>query len=439
MSDFFLSLISPMSVMTASFIVFLLLRMPLAFTIGISSLLFFIVDGSSPLIIPVQKMVTASQNPALLAVPFFILAGNLMNAAGITERLIKFCMVVTAHIAGGLAHVTILLSAIMGGISGSAIADVAMQSKILGPSMIQKGYSKGYSAAAIGLSGLITATIPPSIGLILYGFVGEVSIGRLFLAGIVPGFLMTVFLMLAASIMAKKKGYKKEQERPASLKEISVNMIQCIWALLFPILLIITIRFGIFTPSEAGSFAVIYAAFVGFFIYKELTWKKLIIVLKQTVCDNAVIMLIISFSSIFGYVIVKNQVPQDLSQLILGITSHPHLLLILVLLFLVVSGMLMEGTVNVLLLTPIFLPIMEGAGVDPVHFGILMMTIVTMGGMTPPVGVAMYTACSILECPTKDYIAQSVPFLLAIFILIALLIIFPNLVLFLPNWVYGAP
>lgn len=383
MSNFIDMLTSPMAVMVISFTVFLLLRMPLAFTIAISSILFFVVDGRSPLIIPVQKMVTASQNPALLAVPFFVLAGNLMNAAGITSRLIKFCMTVTAHIRGGLAHVTILLSAIMGGISGSAVADVAMQSKILGPSMIKKGYSKGYSAAAIGLSGLITATIPPSIGLILYGFVGEVSIGRLFLAGIVPGALMTVFLMVAASIMAKRKGYKKERDKPASVKEVSVSFIQCIWAIMFPVILLVTIRFGIFTPSEAGSFAVVYAAFVGFFIYKELTWPILVDVVKQTVVDNAIIMLIISFSSIFGYVIVKNQVPQDLSQLILGITTNPHLLLVLILTFLVVAGMLMEGTVNVLLLTPIFLPIVEGAGIDPVHFGILMMTIVTMGGMTP--------------------------------------------------------
>ncbi|WP_228481376.1 TRAP transporter large permease [Vibrio fluminensis] len=437
MADFINSLISPMGVLVISFIVFLMLRMPLAFAIAISSVLFFVVDGASSFIIPVQKMVLASQNPALLAVPFFVFAGNLMNSAGITQRLIAFCSKITAHLVGGLAHVTVLLSAIMGGVSGSAVADVAMQSKILGPDMLKRKYSKGFVAASIGLSGLITATIPPSIGLILYGFVGEVSIGRLFLAGIVPGLLMTVFLMVTVSIVANKRGYIREQEHKTPAKEVFITLKECFWALLFPILLIVTIRFGIFTPSEAGSFAVFYALFIGLFVYKELTIAKIVEVLKQTVVDNAVIMLIISFSGIFGYVIVDNQVPQFLSKEILDITTHKYFLLVIILVFLAIVGMFMEATVNVLLLTPIFLPIIQGVGVDPVHFGILMMIIVTMGGMTPPVGVAMFTACSILDCPTKDYIKESVPFLLAIFLLLVVLIIFPDLVLFLPNMVYN--
>ncbi|MGD8110458.1 TRAP transporter large permease [Vibrio sp. TRT 17S01] len=437
MMDFISSIISPMGALIISFALFLILRMPLAFAIAIASLLFFVMDGRSSLIIPVQKMVLASQNPALLAVPFFVLAGNLMNAAGITRRLIAFCSTLTAHLVGGLAHVTVLLSAIMGGVSGSAVADVAMQSKILGPAMLKRKYSKGFVAASIGLSGLITATIPPSIGLILYGFVGEVSIGRLFLAGIVPGILMTLFLMVTVSIVANKRGYAREQEERTPPKKIFETFIQCFWALLFPVLLIITIRFGIFTPSEAGSFAVFYAFFIGLFVYKELNYQKIVEVLQQTVVDNAVIMLIISFSGIFGYIIVNNQIPQYLSQEILSITTHKYFLLIVILTFLAIIGMFMEATVNVLLLTPIFLPIVQGVGVDPVHFGILMMTIVTLGGMTPPVGVAMFTACSILDCPTKSYIKESVPFLLAIFLLILVLILLPDVVLFLPNLAYG--
>lgn len=437
MIDLITSIISPMGVLVISFILFLMLRMPLAFAIAISSVLFFVFDGASSFIIPVQKMVLASQNPALLAVPFFVFAGNLMNSAGITQRLIAFCSTITAHLVGGLAHVTVLLSAIMGGVSGSAVADVAMQSKILGPDMLKRKYSKGFVAASIGLSGLITATIPPSIGLILYGFVGEVSIGRLFLAGVVPGILMTIFLMITVSIVSNKRGYMREQEHRTPAKKVLKTLKECFWALLFPILLIVTIRFGIFTPSEAGSFAVFYALFIGLFVYKELTLSKIVEVLKQTVVDNAVIMLIISFSGIFGYVIVDNQVPQFLSKEILDITTHKYFLLVIILLFLAIVGMFMEATVNVLLLTPIFLPIIQGVGVDPVHFGVLMMIIVTMGGMTPPVGVAMFTACSILDCPTKDYIKESLPFLLAIFLLLIVLVIFPDLVLFLPNMVYN--
>ncbi len=435
--DFLTNFLSPISVLVISFAVFLILRMPLAFAIAISSVLFFVVDGSSSFIIPVQKMVLASQNPALLAVPFFVLAGNLMNAAGITQRLIYFCSTLTAHMFGGLAQITVLLSAIMGGISGSAIADVAMQSKILGPSMLKKGYEKGFVASSIGLSGLITATIPPSIGLILYGFVGEVSIGRLFLAGIIPGILMTIFLMVTVSLISHKKGYRPEQIEMTPLPKVMDALKQCYWAILFPILLIVSIRFGVFTPSEAGSFAVVYAFLVGQFAYKELNIKKLIAVLHDTVIDNAVIMLIISFSGIFGFIIVDNRIPQELSQVILGITENPFLLLASILIFLAIIGMFMEATVNVLLLTPIFLPIITSVGVDPVHFGILMMTIVTLGGMTPPVGIAMFTACSILDCPTRDYISSSIPFLLAIILLIVTLALFPQLVLFLPNIAYG--
>ncbi|MDP2571558.1 TRAP transporter large permease [Vibrio penaeicida] len=430
-------LVTPTSILAISFAVFLVFRMPLAFAIAISSVLFFVVDGKSSFIIPIQKMVVASQNPALLAVPFFVLAGNLMNAAGITKRLIYFCSTVTAHMIGGLAQVTVLLSAVMGGISGSAIADVAMQSKILGPAMLKKGYKKGFVAASIGMSGLITATIPPSIGLILYGFVGEVSIGRLFLAGIIPGFLLTVFLMITVSIVSRKSGYVKEQDHVTPLPEIKDAFLKCYWAILFPVLLIVSIRMGIFTPSEAGSFAVVYAFLVGRFAYKELDFKKIVEVLNDTVIDNAVIMLIISFSGIFGYIIVDNKIPQSLSESILSVTNNPHLLLALTLIFLAIIGMFMEATVNVLLLTPIFLPIVTGVGIDPVHFGILMMTIITLGGMTPPVGIAMFTACSILDCPTKDYVRSSVPFFIAIVLLIIVLAVFPQLVLFLPDLAYG--
>ncbi|WP_135381578.1 TRAP transporter large permease [Vibrio tasmaniensis] len=430
-------ILSPLFIMGTLFVILLTLRMPLAFTIGIASIAFFLVSGKSSLIIPIQKLVLASQNPALLAIPFFVLAGNLMNSAGITSRLIKFCMLLTAHMAGGLAQVTIILSAIMGGVSGSAVADVAMQSKILGPDMIQKNYSKGFIATSISFSGLITATLPPSVGLILYGFVGNVSIGRLFLAGIIPGILMTIFLMFTVSIISKKRGYTADQEKMTELPKIAKSLLECFWAILFPVILIVTIRFGIFTPSEAGSFAVVYAFVVGKFAYKELTYEKLAQVFKSTVIDNATIMLIISFSGLFGYIIIDNQIPQTMTSTLISITENKYALLFLILSFLFIIGMFMEGTVNVLLLTPIFLPILKNVGVDPVHFGILMMTIVTLGAMTPPVGVAMFTSCSILKCPTAQYIKESWPFLIAIFSLILTLVAFPNLVLGLPNLVYN--
>lgn len=426
-----------MLLMGSIFLVLLLLGMPIAFTIGISALAFVFAEEFIPLTIAVQKMISSTQSFPLLAVPFFVLAGNLMNATGITSRLIRFAHVLTGHLIGGLAHVSVVLSALMGGISGSAVADAAMESRLLGPSMIKAGYSKGYSAAVIALSSLITATIPPSIGLILYGFVGEVSIGKLFIGGIVPGLLMTFILMGVSWLTAKKRGYGRARETRATLPEFKEAFKESFLALLFPLILIVGIRFGIFTPSEAGAFAAVYAFVVGKFVYKELTWETLKEVLRQTVRDNGIIMLIITCSGIFGYAIVYNRMPQTIAQWLLGVTNSPGLLLFIVLTFLFIAGMFMEATVNTLLLTPIFLPIMKSVGVDPVHFGILMMTIITMGGMTPPVGVAMYTTCSLLDCPTGEYIRDSIPFVAAILLEVALLAMFPSVVLFLPNLVFG--
>ena len=419
------------------FLLFLFLGMPLSFSIAVSSIVFFIVNPDVSLAIPIQKMASSTQSFPMMAIPFFVLAGNLMNSAGITERLLKFCLVITRRMVGGLAHVTILLSAFMGGISGSAIADVAMQSRLLGQAMIDRKYSRGFSAAIISLSGLITATIPPSIGLILYGFVGEVSIGRLFLAGIVPGILMTIFLMVPTHLISKKRGYDKASDDNVVEGEFWSCLYESKWAIMFPIILIVGIRFGIFTPSESGAFAVVYALVIGFFVYKDLTIAKFKQVLYQSVLDIGVILYIIAVSAIFGYIVVYNQIPQAIAQTLLGLTQNPTIIMLIILGLLFIIGMFMESTVIVLLLTPIFLPVAKSVGIDPVHFGILMMTLVTMGAMTPPVGVAMFTACSIIKCPTEDYIRESVPFISTIVVLVLILLFFPKLVMFLPNLVFN--
>lgn len=415
------------------FVILLLLNMPIAFTIGISGLLFFILEPNLPINLAIQRFVSGTQSFPLLAVPFFVLAGNLLNATGITKRLIRFANALTGHLVGGLAHVSIVLSALMGGISGSANADAAMQSRILAPQMMQKGYSGGYSVAVIAVSALITATIPPSIGLILYGFVGQVSIGQLFIAGIIPGILMTLLLMIAAFVIAKKNDYDLDRPRRATFKEVTVAFKESFWGLLFPVILIVGIRFGVFTPSEAGAFAVVYAFIIGKFVYRELDQKSMRTVLKDTVEDNGVIMLIIAAASILGYAITFARIPQTTVNTILGITENPVIIMIIVLLFLLLAGMVMESTVNTILLTPILLPVVTSIGVDPVHFGVIMMTIVTMGGMTPPVGVTMYTVCSLTGVSVGDYIKSATPFLLAVIVLIALMTIFPQIVMFLPE------
>lgn len=426
-----------MIILGVTFLVLLALGLPVAFTVGISSLAFFVTEGV-PLQIVVQKMVSSTQSFSLLAVPFFVLAGNLMNETGITSRLIKFCNLVTGHMRGGLAQVSVLLSCLMGGISGSATADAAMESRILGPDMDKRGYSRGFTAAILAMGGLITSTIPPSLGLILYGVTGEVSIGRLFLGGLVPGVLMTVVLMAAVAIISRKRDYKPEHEKFPTIGEVLRGLVENIWALMFPIILIVGIRFGIFTPSEAGAFAVVYALVVGLFIYRELTVKKLMECLSTTAIDLAVIMFIIICSNAFGYAIVTGQVPQTLARMITSVSENKYIVLLIVMLFVFFVGMFMEATANVLLLTPIFLPIITSYGIDPVHFGVMYMILITMGGMTPPIGVTMYTTCSILDCSIEVYTKEAIPFIAAIVILLFLLAAFPQLVLFLPNLVYGA-
>lgn len=427
-----------MTLIVIVFVVLLVINMPIAFTIGIAGTVFFLTSDMIPFSITVQRVVAQTQSIAFLAVPFFIFAGNLMNKTGITTRLLRFASLLTRRMAGGMAQVNVVLSTMMGGISGSAVADASMQARVVGLNMIKKGYPRGYSAGITCLSSLITATIPPSLGLILYGFVGEVSIGKLFVAGIVPGFLMMTFLMATVTITARK--YKYDMPDPdaenITMKEIFVDLKDSIWALLFPVILIVGIRFGLFTPSEAGAFAVVYALVIGKFVYKELTWEKFKEALKDSLIDNGAIILIIALSGIFGYALSLENVPGMLGSALVGISSNPQVMLIIIVLFLAVAGMFIDSNVSVLLLTPIFLPVVKSMGVDPVYFGILMMTIVTMGCMTPPVGTALYTVCQVLDAPLEEFVKETIPFYIAVIILVVFLIFMPEVVMFLPNLIY---
>jgi tripartite ATP-independent transporter DctM subunit len=341
---------------------------------------------------------------------------------------------------GGTAQISVVMSTLMGGVSGSATADAAMETRILGPEMIRIGYKKGYICAVNCVTALITATIPPSLGLIIFGFVGEVSIGRLFAAGIIPGILMMVFLMATTSITSRYYRYDppKKDAPPLSVKEIIDNLKDSIWALLFPIILIVGIRFGIFTPSESGAFAVVYALIVGKFVYKELTWQKFKDALITTIKDNGAIMLIIAMSGPFSYAITWVQLPIAMSNLIQGITTNPQVMTLIMLGFLFITGMFVDSNVNFLLLTPIFLPMVKSVGIDPVHFGVLMATIVTLGVMTPPIGSALYTVCGIIGCPPEEYTKYSLPFMAAVLLELAILVFLPGVVLFIPNLIFGA-
>lgn len=419
------------------FAIFLILGMPVAFAIGISGFVFFIQQPTLPFTMPVQLIISQTQNFPLLAIPLFIFAGNLMNNTGITSRLVNLSSALVGHRYGGLAQTSVVLSTLMGGVSGSAIADASMESRILGPDMIKQGYSRGYTAGINGFSALIVIAIPPSIGLVLYGSIGEVSIGRLFAGGIAPGLLMMLLLMITVSITAKKRGYLPEKKKKTPLKEMLRIFFSGIWAILFPIILLVSLRFGLFVPSEVGAFASVYALVVGLLVYRELTWKKFKDAVNNTIMDIGMIMFLIALSGLISYGITWEMIPQLLSQFLLGLSDNPLIITSIILLFLLLLGMVMDSTVIILLLTSILVPVMTKIGVDLVYFGVVFVITCAIGLLTPPVGVAMYSVCSIMECSVGEFTKESWPFLVAVILVILSLILFPGIVTFIPNLIFG--
>lgn len=361
-----------MTIVLIAFVVLLVLNVPIAFVIGIAGAAYFVLSDMVPFAVAVQRVVAQTQSYSFLAVPFFIFAGSLMNETGITDGLLKLANMITRRIHGGLAQTNILLSTMMGGVSGSACADASMEARVLGFDMLKRGYPKGYTVAVTCLSSLVTATIPPSVGLILFGYVGGVSIGRLFMAGFVPGLMMCAALMIVVAITSRKHGYEPPAAHIEKLPkgEVRKTLKESFPAILFPVILLVGIRLGIFTPSEGGAFAVVYAMFIGKFVYKKLTWEKLLTSLRNACLDTGVILLIVCLSGIFSYAITMERIPVVLSESVLGITSNPYLLQLIIMLFLFVIGMFLDSDVNTLLLTPIFVPMIEAVGIDPVHFGV---------------------------------------------------------------------
>ncbi|MBL8669697.1 MAG: TRAP transporter large permease [Alphaproteobacteria bacterium] len=426
-----------MLVVACAFVLFLLIGMPVAFAIGISGALFFLQHPELPSTIPIQLTITQTQNFALLAVPLFILAGNAMNKSGITDQLLSLASVLTGRLRGGLAQVSVALAALMGGVSGSCIADAAMQARMLGDAMAQRGFSKGYAAGVLSYGSLLTPIIPPGIGFILYGSVGQVSIGRLFAAGFVPAFFLWAALAATIAWTAKRRGYAPERAARPSLGEAAVALRGGIWAILFPVLLLVGLRMGVFTPSEIGAFAVVYAVAIGAVVYRKLGRQSAREALEGSLVDVGAVMFLIALSGIFGYGIVFERVPEAVSGAILGVTRSPEGVLALIVVLVLVAGCFIDGAVLIIMLTPIFLPLVRELNVDPVHFGLVFIIAATIGNFTPPVGAAMYAVCSILRCPVGAYARESAPFLAAVAAVTLLLILVPELVLFVPDLIFG--
>jgi tripartite ATP-independent transporter DctM subunit len=406
--------------------VLLLLGMPIAFAIGISGMMFFLQHPELPITIPIQRTVSETQNFALLAIPLFILAGNFLNHSGITQNLLKLATVITGRMNGGLAQVSVALATLMSGVTGSAIADAAMNARILGAQMLKRGFSRGYAAGILSYGALIAPVIPPGIGFIIYGTIGQVSIGRLLALGI------------AISITARRRGYKPEREHPPTVKEIALASFGGIWAILFPVALLLGLRMGVFTPSEIGAFAVVYAVVIGVIVYRMLTAAGFREALEGSIVDVGAVMFLIALSAMFSYGIVFERIPEVISEFMLGLTDDPELVMVLIVLFLLVAGTFIDASVLIIMLTPIFLPLVRQYGVDPVHFGVVFIVAATIGNFTPPVGAAMFVVCQIIRCPIGEYARESVPFLIAVAAIALILIFIPSVVLLVPNWLFGA-
>ncbi len=426
-----------MTLVLILFVVFILMGMPVAFAFGISGVVFFLQQPTLPLTIPVQLVLSQTQSFLLLAIPLFVLAGNLLNETGITERVMKLASVLTGHMRAGLAQSNMVLAASLGGITSSAIGDATMLSRMLGPGMIKRGYSRGFSAGVIGCSSLITTMIPPGIGLVLYGSIGEVSIGRLFAAGMIPGILMTIFLMASVSMTARHKGYVAEREKRASLKEMASTFVQSIWAFLFPVILIVGLRFGLFTPSEAGAFACVYAIVIGTVVYRQFTWEKFIKTLESTVVDIGMVMLLIALSATFSYATIWERLPQQMAELMLGISNVPWVAMLIILVFLLLAGTFMDSTVLILMLTPILIPVALQLHIDLVHFGIVMVLTLTIGLLTPPEGAVLYIICTVFQCRIWDFVRESAFLMFSIVLVVIVVIFWPDVALWLPNLIFG--
>jgi len=410
---------------------------PIAFALFAASLFYFtFINIGMPPDLILQKFITATASFPLLAIPFFIMAGSIMNYSGISNKLMSMAEVMTGHMSGGLAQVNVVLSTLMGGISGSANADAAMQCKILVPEMEKRGYSRSFSAAITAASSAIAPVIPPGINLIIYALIARVSVGKMFVAGYVPGLLMTLTLMIAVAIISKKRKYLPSRDKKATFKEIIKQLADSIWSLILPFGVILGLRFGLFTPTEAGAIAVLVSIIIGIFIYKELKFEHAKIILKDTIYGTGTVVLIVVAASVFGYYMSWERIPQALTTMLMNITTNKWVMLSIINILLLVLGMFLEGGAALIIIAPLVVPVVVNLGVDPVHFGAIAIVNIMIGGVTPPFGSMMFTTCSITETPIADFVHESMPLIFALLVALLIITFMPGLILFLPNLLY---
>ena len=423
------------------FMVFFLyfLGMPIVYALfGSTFFYFLVVDPSTQCWLILQKVMNSTQSFSMLAIPFFIMSGSVMNFGGISDKMMDFCECVTGHMRGGLAQVNVLLSMLMGGCSGSATADCAMQSKMLVPEMEKRGYSKAFSAAITAASSAATPVIPPGVNLIVFCLIAQASLGRTFAAGYVPGILMSAAMMITVAIIAKKRNYPKTRDKMPPAKEILKQAFISFWGLFFPFGIILGMRFGLFTPSEGGAVAVLYCFIIGGLVYKKLSLKKHFIpILLDTIAGTSSVVLIMVSASVFGQYMTWINLPKIVASAVLELTSNKYVFLMLCNVILLVMGMFLEGGACIMIITPLLLPVARQLGVGVYHFGLVAIVNIMIGGITPPFGSMMFTTCGITGCPISSFLKEIWPFILCLILVLLLLTFCPILIDIVPNLIYG--
>ena len=428
-----------MTMLTITLLIFavgLFIGMPISFAVLTATAAYFVTSPMTDVVL-IQRLLASIESFPLLAIPLFILAGTAMARGGIAERLMAFADALVGHRRGGLGQVNVLSSLLMGGMSGSANADAAVNAKVLVPIMVRKGYGRGFSSALSAASGIIAPIIPPGIGMILYGLLAGVSVGRLFLAGIVPGILLAVALSITVSWLSAKRGYVADRDARLPGSEIWRLAREASWALIMPVLLIVGLRIGVFTPTELGAVLAVYALVVGIFVYREIRLDQLLEVVREAVITTAAVMFIVATAGAFSFVITLERLPQRLLGAVLSISSEPIVVLLLISGLLLVMGALLESTALLIILTPLLAPLAPTLGIDPVQFGVIIVLNLTIGGFTPPVGTVMYTTLSITGSPIEEYTREVGPFLLAVVVVLMIVTFVPAFSLVLPDLLFG--
>lgn len=420
--------------LVSTLLICFLLNVPIGFALGMAALASLIASGSMPISMIPQRMVAGANSFPLLAIPFFMLAGAIMERGGVSRRIVKLASALVGHITGGLAAVSIVACTFFAAISGSTPATAAAVGGLTIPEMEKRGYAKSYASAVVASASCLGVIIPPSITMVIFGIVANVSVGQLLIGGIIPGLFLSLILLVVNFVQSKRLGYPTEEKR--SWIERWKTFSDAIWGLMMPIIILGGIMTGIFTPTESAAIAVVYGLFVSFFIYRELGVKDLMPIFYKASLNSAMIMLLIAAASPFGWVMTIEQVPQMASSAILGISTNMYIIYFLMLVIYLILGTFMETGAIILLVVPIFAPIAETLGIDMVQFGVVTVIALAIGMATPPVGIALFATCGIADITIGQLTRKVVPFLIALIAGLFVLAYVPILSTFLPNLMF---